>query len=402
MAAIPQELVEVILADFHPVDDIESLKSISLTATNFAGPAQRIMFRSLALHGHEMPGWCPTFERALNLFNGSPHIAFYVQDLSVRLPIKTSPEHHNLLELVLPKLSHVRRFIIRGVGVAWDDLGPCLQSTLAKFLLGPSLDKLHLSHILGMPLTVIAIAAQTISVLSLNNVFLKTTEETLSDSGLNPRASPRLNHLILSSTRGSQFNAFLGLIVSPVYTANLQRLAVEQSDFSGDLLRAVAPTLTELILNCIQNHNRFDLPWLPCLTSLELKVKFAFSALIPIWLPAALVQLPRMMPALRLLTLSIAVSERYTHSAPSQINLARIDSPANAVALSSVDETLGGTVSRLIWDLTFGELVAEKPYYALMFARFRTAVERNMVRMREAGYMEVRYSERRGYEESLP
>jgi hypothetical protein len=37
-----------------------------------------------------------------------------------------------------------------------------------------------------------------------------------------------------------------------------------------------------------------------------------------------------------------------------------------------------------------------------VFTRWCAALERNMVRLREAGALEVRYSERRGYEATLP
>jgi hypothetical protein len=39
---------------------------------------------------------------------------------------------------------------------------------------------------------------------------------------------------------------------------------------------------------------------------------------------------------------------------------------------------------------------------ALVFARFRAAVERNVAGLRAEGALEVRYAERLGYVESLP
>ncbi|KAJ6578395.1 hypothetical protein B0H19DRAFT_1123097 [Mycena capillaripes] len=400
MTTIPQELVEVILADFHPVDDRESLKYISLTATNFAGPAQRIMFRSLALHAADIPGWYPTFERALNLFNGSPHIALYVEDLTVRLPIQGSPKHHNLLEQVLPMFSNVRRFVLRGVGVTWDNLELGLKTTLATFLLRASLEKLHLSQILDMPLAIIAIAAQTISVLSLQNIFVKAEPETQWEEGLNPSSSPRLTHLILASPPGGEFDPFQKLIL-PAYIANIQRLVIQKSAFSNRLIHAVASTLTDLSFDCFGTQNPFDLPQLPKLASLELKLGTAFRVLLPGWLPATLVQLPVALPALRTLTLHL---ELLGHRSPvqgaPQTDLAVLDAPGTVSGLSALDNALCGTVPRLVWNLAFTEL--SRAHSELVVACVRAAVERNMVRMHEASATEVAYTERQVYEESLP
>lgn len=249
MTTIPQDLVESILADFNTVKDRNSLKAIALTATQFVGPAQRIIFRSLSLHGHDMPGWCPTFERALILLNGSPHLASYVKNLTIRLPHNASLAHHDLLEQVLPKFSNVRRLVLRGVGITWDDLKPGLQSTITTFLLQSSLEKLHLAHMVAVPLAVIAIAAQRFIVLSLHTVFIsRGLRISLASS------TSRLTHLILASSHPSQSNGYQNLI-SPAYIANLRRLGIEQSDLSRELLPAVGSTLTDLSLDCTRTSS---------------------------------------------------------------------------------------------------------------------------------------------------
>ncbi|KAJ6578405.1 hypothetical protein B0H19DRAFT_1123114, partial [Mycena capillaripes] len=214
-----------------------------------------LTFRPLAPHAADIPGYYPSFERALNLFNG--------------LPIQGSSKHHNLLEQALPMFSNVGRFVLRGAGVAWDDLGLGLKSTLASFL------------------------AQAISVLSLKNILLKAEPETQWEEGLNPSLSPRLTHVILASPpRGdSEFDPFQKLIL-PAYIANIQRLVIQKSAFSDRLIHAVASTLTDLSLNCILIQNPFDLPHLPKLASLELKLGTPFPVLLPGWLPATVVRLP--------------------------------------------------------------------------------------------------------------
>ncbi|KAF8205460.1 hypothetical protein K438DRAFT_1963903 [Mycena galopus ATCC 62051] len=98
------ELLELILADFDPTADKDSLQSIALTATPFTRPVQRIVFRSLALRGDENYAWRPsraTFERMVNLLNGSSHLAIYVKDLTIKLHSRPSADHHHQLARIL-------------------------------------------------------------------------------------------------------------------------------------------------------------------------------------------------------------------------------------------------------------------------------------------------------------
>ncbi|KAF7342350.1 hypothetical protein MVEN_01823600 [Mycena venus] len=420
MTSIPQEVVEVILVDFDPVADRNSLKSISLTATNFTGPSQRCLFRTLGLHGPRTPGWCPTFDRALNLLNGSPHIASYVKDLTIRLPLTTAPEQHDPLERLLPKFENVRRFILDGVGISWVDLQPGLQSTLTAFLLGSSFEKLHLIHISDIPLHIITIAAQIVPVISLQNVFIKKHPE-MPRAEPNPCLLPRLTHLMVSSPHGIQSHLFQELIL-PSTTANLQRLAVEQSDTSAELIRALAPTLTELSLNCTATGNSFTLPFLPQLTTLELQVAPNWESILPAWLPATLSSLPDAVPALHTLTVRIALPVLDAHARKQ--DLALPGTQGTATILAAVDAILCGVVSLCVWELSMAgaKAAAGIPHHlstrpgtsqriearegnkhcALVFARFRAAVERNVVRMRAESALEVRYAEQLGYVESLP
>ncbi|KAJ6562204.1 hypothetical protein B0H19DRAFT_1259786 [Mycena capillaripes] len=419
MTTIPQELVEAILVDFDPREDRKSLKFIALTAVNFAGPAQRVIFRSLALHTDNMPA----FERMMNLLNGSPHLASYVKDLTITLPHKTFPDHHGLLQLVLPKFRNVRRFILNGLGVSWHDLQPGLQSTFSAFLSRSSLEKLHLIHICDFPLAIITRAAQTIPLLSVQNVSIEKKEkfETLKEP--TPSPAPRLTHLILSSPRGVQFSLFEELASSPTYTVNLRHLAIDQSTFSEPFLEAVACTLTSLQLNCTATFEPFTLPVLRHVTALRLQVVPNWQSILPKWLPQTLASLSDALPALRTLTLRVAlpVQDEYAH----RQDLALPGTPRTAAVLAAVDAVLCGAapVPRCIWELTVANVkttARRTPFYigalretahgaeagkthgALVFARFRAAVERNASGLKAEGGMEVRYAEQLGYVESLP
>ncbi|KAJ7628008.1 hypothetical protein DFH06DRAFT_1304398 [Mycena polygramma] len=424
MTTVPQELVELFLLDFDPVEDRDSLKSIALTAPNFAGPAQRVIFRSLAIHGHEMPGWCPSFTRLSKLLDGAPHIASYVKDLAITLPLELSSEHQTLLELVLPRFSSVRRLILKGVGASWDDLQPGLQSVVSACLLRSSLEKLHLVQICDIPLAIIAAAAQTIPILSVQHVSIRKDEESATEDPV-PSTKPHLTHLILSSPRGIQSNLFPELI-SPAYTVNLRHLVIDQSNFTGQFLEAVANTLTSLQLNCTATFEPFALPSLPHVTTLVLQMAPNWESLFPSWLPATLVPLLNAMPALHTLTLRVALPVLDVHG--HRQDLALPGTPHTAAALAAVDAVLCGFGAgpRCIWELTIAgakakagklvpshigalrgsqsgsEAVAGTAHGALVFARFRAAVERNAVGLRAGGALDVRFAEQLGYVESLP
>ncbi|KAF8209157.1 hypothetical protein K438DRAFT_1811845 [Mycena galopus ATCC 62051] len=415
MTTIPQELVEVILVDFDSVEDKDSLESISLTATNFAGPAQRVLFRSLGLDCHKKPG---SLDRAFALLSGSPHIASYVKDLAIQLPLKTTPEPHHLLERLLPQFSQVRRFVLNGVGISWDYLQPGLQLALSTFLLDTSFEKLHLIHISDMPGALIRIAAQTSAVLSLQNVFIKSISP-MPEAESRPDQNLRLTHLMLSSPHGMQ-SLLCRQLMLPSCTANILRLEVDQSPFSAELLRAIAPTLTELSLNCIGTDHPFTLPFLPHLVTLDFQVAPSWESLLPGWLPAALTSLPDAVPLLHTLTVRITLPVLDAHAR--RQDLALPGTPGTTAILAAVDAILYGAVSLCIWELAMASAKAanaanrrpgisngtgmeagtENAHCAMVFARFRAAVERNVTRMCADGTLEIRQVERMGYVESLP
>ncbi|KAJ7914116.1 hypothetical protein B0H13DRAFT_452159 [Mycena leptocephala] len=337
----------------------------------------------------------------LNLLDASPHIASYVKDLAIRLPPKISTEYHILLERLLPKFSDVRRFIVKGFGVSWDNLQPGLQSTLSAFLLRPSLDKLHLIQILAMPRAIMTTVAQTIEVLSVQTVAIKKDDDIGAAESSSP-VTPRLTHLIVSSDRQIKFKALQEVILS-AYTPNLRRLAIDESDFSRNVLSAVATTITNLSLDCAGTRDCFYLPRLPQLTSLELKINPSLDTLLPIWLLPTLPQLLDALPALHTLTLNV-FSGPHAYKMTVEHDLVLLDASRTTATLSAIDSTLHSAVARCVWDIAFSsaDVRWEKTYCALVFTRWRAALERNMVRLREAGALEVRYSERRGYEATLP
>lgn len=92
------------------------------------------------------------------------------------------------------------------------------------------------------------IVAQTIKVLSVQTVAIKKGDD-LEAAEAKSQVTPRLTHLIVSSHRGIQSKALEEVVLS-AYTPNLRRLAIDESDFSRNLLSAVATTITDLSLDC--------------------------------------------------------------------------------------------------------------------------------------------------------
>ncbi|KAK7042033.1 hypothetical protein R3P38DRAFT_3447212 [Favolaschia claudopus] len=429
MSTIPQELVEAILTDFDAFEDRDSLKSISLTALNFTGPAQRVLFRSLELDASgSLLDQPDKFERALELFQNSPHIAAYPRNLTIRLPLQPAAVG-NTLKRLLPHFTQVRRFIFDGLAAAWDDLPDPLQSALTDFLLSSPLEKLHIMHISGIPLEIVTSAVRTNRVLSLQDVDIDEKvspddETQLSNPQSKSPPQPCLTHLMLASPDEIQ-PLLLKELVLPSYTANLQRLAVDHSDSVSELLRAVSPTLTELSLNCTGTTRAFTLPVLPCLIGLEIQVSPSWESIVPFWLPDTLADLstsdadaPATLRVPSLYTLTLRIALPLLDAFARKQDLALPGTPRTAAVLAAVDAVLCGAVSLCVWELAMAggrarnatskvevkeetQRLEAAAHCALVFARFRAAVERNVARMSAEGTLEVRFAERLGYGERL-
>lgn len=177
--------------------------------------------------------------------------------------------------------------------------------------------------------------------------------------------------------------------------------------------------MRRLIYTSAGTRTPFTLPLLPHLVTLELQVAPSWESILPAWLPATLAALSDAAPALHTLTVRIALPVLDAHARKQ--DLALPGTPGTAAALAAVDAVLYGAVSRCIWELAMAGAkaaagvptvantllsgmanCADTTHCALVFARFRAAVERNVARMCAEGALEIRYAERMGYVESLP
>ncbi|KAJ6448446.1 hypothetical protein C8R45DRAFT_1046268 [Mycena sanguinolenta] len=394
---IPQELIETILSHFDPVDDRDSLKSAALAAAEFAVPAQAILFRRLYLHCSLVTvDWGLTFERALNIFNASPHLSSHMEDLTLVFPPKDSPAYHAQLEDLLQRCIRVRRLVLKGTHMPaiWNNFTPTLQSAMAAFFkCAVSLEKLHILDIKAVQQSLVELAAQRCSVLSIRGAWISTDDVSLSAERA-IRARPRLDYLILSTRTGLlRPGAYLELM-APAYTSSLRRLAIDQTRLTNEYLRAVQSTLTDLSLTCahpniyLDTYTSFNLLPLPRLTTLELKLLSVRTLVLP-GLPSILAQFADVLPVLHTLILRIILRSCTEDLGPATETL---------LAACDVSLAMSGSLSRCIWDIVFQRQLPAREHPET----YRTLLEYNLPRMREAHALEVRYSTRREYENSLP
>ncbi|KAK7018788.1 hypothetical protein VNI00_018217 [Paramarasmius palmivorus] len=112
---LPQEVLDSIMDNIHPRDDIQALKQCVLAARCLVPAAQRILFREVILTECGYPGMQNPPDRFLSLLGHSPHLAGYVTELELR--IVPSQWGDNLsqhpLASILPRLQSLKKVCIR-------------------------------------------------------------------------------------------------------------------------------------------------------------------------------------------------------------------------------------------------------------------------------------------------
>ncbi|KAJ6537269.1 hypothetical protein DFH09DRAFT_1091106 [Mycena vulgaris] len=333
MASVPHELIAAIVDELE--HDRDSLKACSLAAAAFCSPSQRHLFRSMWLHranwqfytaqqqalhrGTSIPSG--TIRGMAAILSKSPHLASYVRDLTIDLP--DSADEDIPLERVLHAVPNVERFVISGLAVRWSDLSPPLASAILDVLARPALDCLHLLNLRDVPTTAILRVLSTVRVLSIHHTTFREDEEgsrgppsaarlqdlisavkvlsihhtaVRGDEGGSPRPpSARLQHLILSTSLPATF----ALIFSPhaPRLTNVKKLLL-RVDVSGRaqterLLSSISGTLQDLDLDCGELGLPLNLPHLPALRAITLRMFRGLARSLPEGFAHTLAALPR-------------------------------------------------------------------------------------------------------------
>ncbi|KAJ7742799.1 hypothetical protein B0H16DRAFT_1562408 [Mycena metata] len=281
MSDLPHEILETIVDQLHN----SSLHPFSLVATAFAGPAQARIFRSLHIHvdGRARMDYRPMSPwQAQRLFSSSPHLALYVQHLSIEIPppmravdprIITIPARptqcYPPLQAVLPSFTRVRRFVLRGpMGRRWAILPPDLKKALRTILLLPSLQAFVLSGLTVSP-ALITYAAARVPMLSLFGVNIEPATASSSSPAADVSTAP-LQVLALQNVSTSMA-AFLS---TPGALRTVRDMSITLTDWPVvcTVLRGVARTLTHLRFSFSgdQPERRSDSSALPRLYALRL------------------------------------------------------------------------------------------------------------------------------------
>ncbi|KAJ7256937.1 hypothetical protein C8J57DRAFT_1343357 [Mycena rebaudengoi] len=267
MASLPQELVNSIV---DQLDDYSSLTSCALVSTSFVVPAQQAIFKSLCIHT-ELSHRHPTPLAASDSLAAFPHLATYLRLLQCDLSHLESEVQ--ALESIFLAVRNLERLIISGSGMQWSSVPSALKIGIQNIIALPSLYGLHLITIYNLSSDFIYHAASSVSVLSTYRV----SPEQNSEQPRYPFPDLGLTHLILSDAGWRARNICdLFLPAAPSHTARLERLSVVMDSecriSESELLSAIAPSLRHLSLRIGKSRKAIDLPHLPLVRTLELKL----------------------------------------------------------------------------------------------------------------------------------
>ncbi|KAJ7137315.1 hypothetical protein C8R46DRAFT_1322294 [Mycena filopes] len=252
---VPQELVELILVDFDPIDDRQSLLQISMVQMNFVGPAQRLIFHTLAVYGDGCypEGRDMTLLRAVPLFSDSPHLAHYVRSLTLKLGIDSGLPEQDLAGRLLDALSGVQNFVFNASRTKWDLLDAQFTTRLLRFVAAPQMAHLNLIGVFAVPHSVFTTLLCAAPVLSLHSVTLpENTVDALPPSSTHVCRLENVRLMFRSSISLCRF-----LTRSPMLR-NLRKLTMQNFHDHYTLLAQVSPTLEQLHIKCTHRYADFD------------------------------------------------------------------------------------------------------------------------------------------------
>ncbi|KAF8519200.1 hypothetical protein JB92DRAFT_3141832 [Gautieria morchelliformis] len=135
---LPQEMVDTILDNLHEDDGRKALLACSQVCHAWLPSSQRNLFRRITFgvdggHNHQL----------CQALLSSPHLAKYIRELEVRLPVgDASHATCQTLSVILGKLSELQRLTL--YGLVWHKLTVDLKQSLHRLLLlSISFLKLH-------------------------------------------------------------------------------------------------------------------------------------------------------------------------------------------------------------------------------------------------------------------
>ncbi|KAF7326122.1 hypothetical protein MKEN_00463700 [Mycena kentingensis (nom. inval.)] len=337
---IPQEIVDAILTHI-PSIDLDTLHACALVSSAFHAPSRRRLFHSLRLFRLRSLQH-PTLGAAARLFESSPELAVHIRDLTIEL--SSEDEDCKALETILPLIASaglLGRLVIAGKAARWVDIrktAPALPDALLAVIRIPSLQKLHIMNLYGLPLEVL-VAALEVPVVSFSQAVC-VKKLAFPAAGRDPESDWRLRHLALAdSVVGGALGVFECLVRAPsVPLTRLDlRLTPLNAHYEERLFVACSGTLEELVLDTaeLSDPATYPVPPLPHLRRLSLKLFIGHARSLPAPFLSTLAHFtaPAAVPALHTLTL------RFPHSPCSRIRCLLVlrDPPSGVGPRDDVD-----------------------------------------------------------------
>jgi len=276
--------------------DVECLRACSLVSSPLLVPSQRLIFRSLSLDYDDIP-------KAQSLFAVAPHILEYVHDVRVVLQHSLSAQH-GVLAAILTSFPHLECLTISGGTIEWNDMAFPLRSAIRDLLVSTDLHSLNLAGILDVPSSFIVLALSSLRRLGLYGIIVEASDSPHPSRPM----TLRTEQLILRAAYSDDLKPMVDLILHDSLTPgylNIRRLTLGMNrDIQTQSLRLItgtARTLRHLQLRCGVFQTSLDLPRLPVLQVIELKIYLGYSAGLPANLYTAVATLPTAVPALEVL-----------------------------------------------------------------------------------------------------
>ncbi|KAJ6541590.1 hypothetical protein B0H19DRAFT_1173724 [Mycena capillaripes] len=268
---LPQELIDAVLAEL----DVESLCLCALVCSQLLVPSQRLIFHSLVISYADIPS-------AQSLFAVASHISGYVRNLEIELEVSLSAQNRT---------------------VEWKHLNLPLQSAVYDVLASTDFHSLNLANIHDVPSSFIVQALSSIKRLGLFNITVAPSQER-HFAHSNPRQTERLILRTMSS------DVVLVNLILQGNLDNVRRLSLGiHQGTRAQALRLIAATtsvLRYLQLRCGVFQIPLDLPRLPILQAIELKLYFDRDGGFPSLLYAAIAAFPATTPAIEVVRLTFS------------------------------------------------------------------------------------------------
>ncbi|KAJ7460191.1 hypothetical protein FB451DRAFT_1270599 [Mycena latifolia] len=243
---------------------------------------------------------------AQSLLAVSPRIAQYVREIHCYLEFYLC-EQNPVLAMILRMLPDLLSLTINGRHIDWAKMGASLQSAVMD--ISRTLRSLSLVSIRDIPPSFICLAFSAIESFAIDNITIHMTADTSAME--NHAFTPRTQNFMIRNPNPKDMLPDLDYILrprTPHFLDNIQRLMVglspDVSVQSYRLMSSTASTLHSLRLRCGGFLLPLDLPHLPALRLIELKVYLGYHIQLPQTLYSALATFPTAVPSIEVVKLS--------------------------------------------------------------------------------------------------